>query len=428
MTGNSQPDGSLPVPPGQDVFIGRQPILDRSEQLYAYELLFRSGHQNHATFDNDDVATASVISHTFSDLGIEAALGPYKGFLNVGKEMLMHDALQFLPHDKIVLELLETVPITPAVVERCRELHEAGFELALDDVVGIDEQQRAVLESIAVVKVDIKGMDERVLRNITAELKGYPKLKLLAEKVDSREQADRCRELGYDFFQGYYFARPAVIVGKKLSHSEVALLRLLGLLAKESDTPELEAVFKQEPGLTLNLIRLTNSVAGGGRARIRSLRDAITVLGRRQLMRWLQILMFTSPSAKGSLASPLLQLAATRGRFMELLAGDMEAGDKALEDAAFMTGIISLMPALLGLQMEAILAELNVSQDAAEALLRRSGRLGALLRLAESLEQAELDLSAELLQFLPGITPLQVAASQTRALAWANSIGQETAG
>ena len=197
------------------------------------------------------------------------------------------------------------------------------------------------------------------------------------------------------------------------------------MLLDDTDTSKLEGVFKQEPGLTVNLIRLTNSVSGGVRGRIQSVRDAITILGRRQLTRWMQILLFTNPSSKGKLAGPLLQLAATRGRFLELLAGEIAPGDKALEDAAFMTGIMSLMPALLGMEMTAILVQLNVSGAAADALEHRAGRLGIMLRLAEALEQDQVELGAESLALLPGLTLHQVTACETRALAWANSIGQD---
>ena len=155
------------------------------------------------------------------------------------------------------------------------------------------------------------------------------------------------------------------------------------------------------------------------------MRDAITILGRRQLTRWMQILLFTNPASKGKLISPLLQLAATRGRFLELLAGEIAPGDKTLEDAAFMTGIMSLMPALLGMEMTSILAQLNVSGAAADALERRSGRLGVMLRVAESLEQNEVELGTESLALLPGLTLHQVTTCETQALAWANSIGQE---
>lgn len=425
MTGDERPAQDAAPTASHDVFIGRQPILDREEQLVAYELLFRSGHHNHARIEDDLSATAAVISHTFSDLGVEEALGPYKGFLNVSEGMLLSDAVELLPHGKIVLELLETVDLTPEIVARCRQLQEVGFMIALDDVIGLEAGHREMLEFVDIVKVDIKALDEAALRAITAELKRYP-VQLLAEKVDSREQVQHCLDLGYHLFQGYYFARPTIISGKKLSHSEMSLLRLLGLLLDDADTPKLEGVFKQEPGLTMNLMRLTSSVGTGGQG-VSSLRDAITVLGRRQLTRWMQILLFTQPGSRGRLVSPLLQLAATRGRFLELLAGQLAPGNKKLEDAAFMTGIMSLMPALLGIGMDSIVSQLNVGGEVVDALEHRVGRLGTLLRLAETLEQEEFEECAELLALLPGLTLHQVSACETQALAWANSIGRSVA-
>lgn len=413
-------DGQPPA--AQDIFIGRQPILDREERLVAYELLFRSGRQNQALVDDDVAATAAVITHTFTDFGVEEALGPYKGFLNVSEAMLLSDAIELLPHDKIVLELLETVPLTPDVAARCRQLQQIGFDIALDDVVALEAGHRAMLALVDVVKVDIKALDDDALAAISAELRRHP-VQRLAEKVDTREQVRRCLDLGYDLFQGYYFARPTVIAGRKLSPSEASLLRLLGLLLGDADTRQIEGLFKQEPGLSLNLIRLARSVGIAAHARIGSLRDAITVLGRRQLTRWLQILLFTDPAGRARLASPLLQLAATRGRFLELLAAELAPGDTRFEDAAFMTGIMSLMPALLGLDIETILARLDPGAEVADALEHRAGRLGLLLRLSETLEMQAFDECAELLGLLPGLTPHQVTAAETRALAWANAIG-----
>ncbi|GAB1412455.1 hypothetical protein MASR1M97_11910 [Candidatus Desulfobacillus denitrificans] len=304
----------------QEIFIGRQPILDREQQLYAYELLFRSGAQNRAQVTDDLAATATVLSHVFSELGLEAALGPYLGFVNLDARMLASDAIELLPREKFVLEVLETVDITPEVVSRCRELKEKGFTLALDDFVAFEERHKPLLELADIVKVDLMGMEAAALHRTVAALRPW-KVRLLAEKVDDEAQVKVCRELGFELFQGYYFAKPAIIAGKKLSHSELVLMRLLGLVLDDADTPQIEDVFKQAPGLTLNLMRLTNSAASGLRQKIASLRHAITVLGRRQLQRWLQLLLFTNPSGGG--ANPLLQLAATRGRFLELLAGDL---------------------------------------------------------------------------------------------------------
>ncbi|MCC7269293.1 MAG: EAL domain-containing protein, partial [Rhodocyclaceae bacterium] len=342
----------------QEIFIGRQPILDREQQLYAYELLFRSGAQNRAQVTDDLAATATVLSHVFSELGLEAALGPYLGFVNLDARMLASDAIELLPREKFVLEVLETVDITPEVVSRCRELKEKGFTLALDDFVAFEERHKPLLELADIVKVDLMGMEAAALHRTVAALRPW-KVRLLAEKVDDEAQVKVCRELGFELFQGYYFAKPAIIAGKKLSHSELVLMRLLGLVLDDADTPQIEDVFKQAPGLTLNLMRLTNSAASGLRQKIASLRHAITVLGRRQLQRWLQLLLFTNPSGGG--ANPLLQLAATRGRFLELLAGELTGANRDFEDRAFMTGIMSLMPALLQVPIGEIVASLSVA-------------------------------------------------------------------
>ena len=408
----------------QEIFIGRQPILDRDQQLYAYELLFRSGTQNSAEVTDDLAATATVISHVFSELGLEAALGPYLGFVNLDARMLASDALELLPREKFVLEVLETVDITPEVVTRCRELKDKGFTLALDDFVTFEDRHRPLLDLADIVKVDLMGMDAGALRKTVQALRPW-KVKLLAEKVDDEAQVKVCRDLGFELFQGYYFAKPTVISGKKLSHSELALIRLLGLILDDAETPQIEGIFKQEPGLTLNLMRLTNSAASGLRQKITSLRHAITVLGRRQLQRWLQLLLYTNPSGGG--ANPLLQLAATRGRFLELLAGDLMGSARDFEDRAFMTGIMSLMPALLHVPIGEVITTLNVAPDVREALEQRAGVLGKMLLLAEKLEEGDMESSFALIVELPGIDLERVNAVLAQALAWANNIGSEAA-
>ena len=411
----------MPSTPNDDIFVGRQPILNRQEQLVAYELLFRSSKQNYAVIADDMAATATVISHVFSTFGVEAALGPYQGFINVDEHLLMSDPLEALPRGKIVLEILETVPVTPTLVQRCKELKALGFTLALDDFIGEEEKYRPLLPVVDIVKVDVQPLSLPELARITRALKEWP-VRLLAEKVDSREQASLLRDLGYELFQGYYFAKPTVITGKKLSTSELALMRVFGLLMQDADTSDLEKALKPEPGLTLNLMRLTNSAAGGVKVKITSLRQAITVLGRRQLQRWLQLLLYSTPSSGGG-SNPLMQLAATRGRFMEL-AAEALSNKEDLADQAFMTGIMSLMPTLLGQPMDEILKGLPVAAEVFDALLHRAGTLGRLLELTEALEDSQ---GLALLELLPaGLDASTVNRSLAEALAWANSIGRES--
>ena len=410
---------------GEEIFIGRQPILDRSQQLFAYELLFRSGAKvNSANVQDNLAATANVINHAFAELGIEQAMGPYKGFINCDESLLLSDILEVLPTDKIVLEVLETVEVTPQILERCRELKERGFTLALDDFVNYEDKFKPLLDLIEIVKVDLMPLDSAGLARTTAALKKWPSLQLLAEKVDSREQAQTCLDYGYHLFQGYYFAKPVIIAGKKLGHSQLALVRLLGLVLQDAEMPELEAVFKHEPGLAMNLMRLTNSVATGVSARITSMRHAITVLGRRQLQRWLQLLLYTNPQGNNNLASPLLQLAATRGRLMELMAGKLHPGRREFEDQAFMTGIMSLMPSLMGAPLEEILRGISIAPAVHEALEKGEGELGTLLKLSGALEAGDGAACHDLVDAL-GADHTTVNACLTQALTWASNIGQQ---
>jgi len=409
--------------PIQEIFIGRQPILDRNQRMFAYELLFRSGRQNFAQVSDDRMATATVLSHAITELGLEAALGPYLGFINLDARMLMSEVLEMLPRDKFVLEVLETVELTPQVVARCRALKDMGFTLALDDFVTLEDQHRPLLEMADIVKVELMGMSEADLAGTVKALRHWP-VKLLAEKVDNEAQVKRCLELGFELFQGYYFAKPTIIAGKKLSHSEMTLNRLLGLILEDADTGDLEAIFKPEPGLTLNLMRLTNSAASGVRQKITSVRHAITVLGRRQLQRWLQLLVYADAGPGDQLASPLMQLAATRGRFMELLAGDLMGSDRDLIDRAFMTGIMSLMPTLLHVPINEVMQGLNVANDVREALEARRGVLGRMLQLAEKQEEGDLEACFALIVELPGLDAERVNAILAQAMAWANNLNR----
>lgn len=408
------------------LFLGRQPILDRDQRLFAYELLFRSGSRNFAEVTDGVQATATVIANAFTELGVEAALGDCRGFINVDEQFLFSDLLELLPRHAVVLEILETVPPTPAVIERCVALKAAGFTLALDDVIQLEPEFADLLALVEIVKVDIQPLSRVQLMQLAMKLKPMGK-QLLAEKVDSQEQMEQCLKLGFTLFQGYFFAKPTIISGKKLDHSQLSLMKLMGLLLGDAATAELEAALKPEPGLTVNLLRMTNSVGAGCTEKITSLGHAITVLGRRQLQRWLQLLVFASGNPNGS-SNPLLLMAATRGRLMELLAAEWQPGDAPLADQAFMAGIMSLMPALVGMPIGEIVAPLGLAANVRDALCAGTGTLGAMLRIAESSEDGDMLRLTQALADLPGLGPKAINRAQTQALQWANDIGQEKQG
>jgi c-di-GMP-related signal transduction protein len=412
----------------QELFLGRQPILDRDQNLAAFELLFRSSHVNGAQIEDDLLASATVINHAFSELGVEHVLGRYVGFINLSAPLILSDVIELLPKERVVLELLETVEVNATVVARLKELKAMGFKLALDDYMGQEEQYAEVLGVVDVVKVDVKDLDPARVKAITERLKRWP-VKLLAEKVDTREQADLCHGLGYELFQGYYFARPSIIKGKRLSHAETAIMRLLGLVMADADTPEIEQVFRQNPDLSLTLLRLVNSVAVGSRTNITSLSQALVLLGRNQLQRWLQLLMYaisSSPDAK--FPSPLLVLAATRGRMMEQLAAVWSGASADARERAFLTGILSLVSALLGVPLPEVLKTLPLPDEVRIALLDRSGELGDMLRLVELVEQTDVDGIAGMLDQLPFLDTATVNNAYVEAIEWANRIGETSPG
>ncbi len=404
---------------GQEIFLGRQSIVDRGQNLRAFELLFRSSRQNRAEVGSATVATATVINYALNELGLESVLGSYRGFINLDADMLMSETIELLPRRKVVLEILETVEPTPEIVERCRYLRDSGYTLAMDDFVHYDEALLPLLDLTHIVKVDLQLLDRERLAETTDRLRRF-NVQMLAEKVRNIEQFKYCLDLGFDLFQGYYFAKPEIIAGKRLSSSEMVVMRVLGMLMSDADTAEIENVFKQDLGLSINMLRLVNSVATGAGSKVTSLASALIVLGRRQVQRWLQLLLFAQLSPCREFPSPLLQLAATRGKFLELMA----SGNKTFEDNAFMTGIMSLIDALLSMSLVEIIGGLPIAEEVRDALLQRSGRLGQMLILAETLEGNDAAAMSAAIAAIPGCTAAQTNCAQMRAMSWANTIAQ----
>jgi EAL and modified HD-GYP domain-containing signal transduction protein len=405
-------------------WLGRQPILDRISTTVGYELLFRSGEANRAAIADGRMATARVISHAFGELGLATVLGDCRGYVNFDADLLMSETIEVLPRDQTVIEILETVDITPRLIDRCRELREIGFSFALDDVVRLEGARALLLPLIDVVKVDVSDMTSDELRTLVGRLRVARHTKLLAEKIDTREQAQRCHELGFDLFQGYFFARPTIIKGKRADPSKQQLLQLLEqTLDEDSDNAAIARTFKQAPELSYKLMRLVNSAGIGARAPIQSLQHALSILGRRQLQRWVQVLLFAQHGT-GDVRNPLLQMAAARGKLMELLA-EQNASDRTWPERAFMTGILSLLDALLELPMNDVLAELPLSQDVRAALVEREGRLGHMLRVIEALERADDANVAELLAHGDPCSIARLPHLQIAALAWSSALGRQ---
>ena len=370
----------------RNFYLARQPLLDRNQALFGYELLFRNRADGNAEIDSGLAASAGVLAHA-AQLGLPRAVGDACAFLNVDTEVLMSDIFAFLPRERTVLELTASVEATDAVLWRLAELAGHGFRFAAE-VSSHGNRLGRLLPLLDFVKVDLRATPVVNMLAIVPRLRGTGK-RLIAEKVESQAEYRTCLDLGFDYFQGYYFAKPSVLAGRKLSPSQLALMELMSLVTSDADNIEIERAIKRDVSLAVNLLRIVNTPAAGLRQRIDSLSQALIVLGRRQLQRWLQIMLYAEPGTRGHTQTPLLMLASTRARLMELLAQRLRPGQRRVADVAFTVGIMSLMDALFSVPMADLVEQIPVSEEVAAALVKRSGFFGELLRLAESLERME---------------------------------------
>jgi len=407
----------------KEVYLGRLPILDSKQNLVAFELLFRSDQHNAVNVTDNSAASANVIIDTYGQLGIENVIGKRRGFIKVDTELLMHDAICMLPKKHVVLEILRSVEINDEIIDRCTFLKQKGYQLALSNVIQLDKRFDRIMPLINVVKINITALKQNDLINLIKKLKRSPVL-FLAEKVESQEIARNCIALNFQMLQGFYFAKPEIISGKRIDPSKLALLKLLLLVVKDSDVTEIENELKYQPGLSYNLLRMVNSAASGLPRTINSIKRAIMILGRKQLQRWIQILLYAAKQKDGSASDALMQTATVRGKLLEFIAIADRPHDKNHQDRAFMVGTLSLLDTLLGIEMSELVSSLSIQKDMSEALLNRRGYLGRQLELIEAHEKGEFEKVSSMLAELGFLSLSEFTRMELEAAAWANRISE----
>lgn len=403
----------------KEVFLGRLPILDTKQKLVAYELLFRSNPEETVTVSDNSAATASIITDTYGQIGIENVIGKRRGFIKVDAAFLMDDAIGMLPKKHVVFEILRSVEITDEVIARCTFLKQKGYQFALSNVVGINDKLARILPLINVVKINTAALNQNDLIRLIKELKRWPVL-LLAEKVETQEMAKNCIALNFHMLQGFYFAKPEIIAGKRIDPSKLSLLKLLLLVVRDGEVAEIENELKYQPGLSYNLLRMVNSAGNGMQSTVNSIKRAIMILGRKQLQRWIQILLYAAKQKDGSASDALMQVATVRGKLLESIAVADRPHDKNHQDRAFMVGMLSLLDALLAIPMSELVSTLSIQKDMAEALISRRGYLGRQLTLIENYEKGEIETTAAILADLGFLSINEFIQMELEATAWAN--------
>lgn len=368
-----------------EIFIARQPIYNRTQHVFGYELLYRSDNENSARIPDGDAATSQTLLNAFTEIGLNNLVGSRSAFINLTRSFLTGKYPLPLPSNRVVIEVLEDVEIDGELIQSVAGLARQGYIIALDDFI-YREEAIPLLKLANIVKLDIQAMSEDDLRHHVATLNEYPQLKLLAEKVEVQEEYEVCRELGFHYFQGYFFSRPRIIKRKRVPSNQIALVQLLAELQSPDVTvPKLETLISRDVGLSYKLLRYINSAFFGLPKPIESIQRAVVFLGTNVIKRWATLLVLSRVDDK---PAELMVTAVVRAKMSELLA---KAMGYPAEEICFTVGLLSVLDALLDMEMEKVLGMLTMSDEVNAALLRREGVPGKILEMVLHYEFNEWD-------------------------------------
>lgn len=399
-----------------DALVGRQPIYRRNMDVYAYELLFRGRHEDEAGVTDGDKATSEVLYNTFVEIGVDEIVGRHRAFVNLTPSFLLGEYPLPTTEGQLVLEVLEDTPVTEEIVNAVTNLRARGYTIALDDFV-YQPHLEPLVRQADIIKIDLMQLGEGELEEHVERLSGNG-TRLLAEKVETHEEFHRCRELGFDLFQGFFFCRPEVVRGNHLPTNRVAIAELLSALQDpEVELATLERLISRDVTLSYRLLRLINSAYFNLRREVDSVGRALMLLGLDAVRNWATLLTLSSVEDK---PTELVRTAVVRARLCQNLGAtvDPETGS----DLYFTVGLFSTLDALLDQPLEAVLGQLPLSQPVASALLERGGIPGAVLDCVLAYERGDWD-SVE--HNTCGIAPGSVRDGYLDAVHWADELMRE---
>jgi EAL and modified HD-GYP domain-containing signal transduction protein len=405
-----------------DIFFARQPIFDRGGSIWGYELLYRkSADCRTAQIDDYDLATACVAT-----AGLVCPDTDYKPskriFINYTEKLLLNGAPKGLPPGITVVEVLESVTASPEVIKAIIELKQEGYLIAIDDFRG-EASLSLLMEYADIIKVDLLGLE---LEQIAALISQVPdRVLTLAEKVEDPAQVPYLQEMGFDLFQGYYFAHPQTISGKKLSATSFSKLKTLTLLEQQNATPQdYTRLIERDPSIAFRLLRLLNSAAFCFSVKIKSIQHAISLLGMMRLKYWLRMVVLSDVGAR-QITPELYRMSIVRARFFELLLAE-DPDRKALEpDSLFLFGLLSLLDVMLDVGMDQLLPILSLQEPLARGLETGQGHFGHYLQLAIAIETADSEAISRQAQVLR-IEEHLISSVWRDAMLWGNEVEQQT--
>ncbi len=399
-----------------DIFVARQPILDRRKKVFGYELLFRSGPENLFSFADADLASSRLMDEGLNVIGLDSLTYGRPAFINMTRKLLVADYASLLPHDRTVLEVLETVEPDAEVIAACIMLKQSGYLLALDDFVWRPELDPLV-HLANILKIDFQATDS-ALRGELVRRFAPEGIQMLAEKVETLEEFQEAWSLGYSLFQGYFFCRPEMIMQKDIPGYKLNHLRFLQEFSRpELDMKKLEGILKRELSLAVRLLRYLNSAAFGLRSKVSSLKHALALLGERNLRKWAYLVAMAGLGKDKP--EELVITSLFRARFSELIGTEIRS--KEMEADLFLVGMLSMMEPLTGRPLPEILEGLSLSEEIKKALLTGGTRLGRALELVTAYERGAWDKIPETAHGV-GVQEQRLPVLYRNALDWAREV------
>jgi len=398
-------------------FVARQPILNRDQQVFGYELLFRDGIENFFRASDLEAAARQTLDSTLL-MGFDVLCDGQRAFINCTRELLLKDGITLLPSSQNVVEVLESVEPDDLVLAACERLKVAGYSVALADYVGNDPRE-AMVPLADIIKVDFERTTPEE-RAALVKRHGGMRCRMLAEKVETQDQFLAAQEVGFVYFQGYFFRRPEVMKTREIPANRVNYLRMLEAVSRpDMDVREVEGLIKQEASVLYRLLRYLNSPMFAFINEIHSVRHALTILGERETHRWIRLVALISAGMLKS--SDLVLSALVRARFCELLSPKAPKGESDL----FLVGLLSLMDAILEVSMAEVLDKIPLDQHTKTVLMGGAGPLRPINELMLAQEAGEWEQAKDFAQQLH-VSESEAGELWWTAMKWARQVSSRT--
>ncbi len=398
-----------------DVFVARQPIFNQEKEVTAYELLFRSGLDNFYNPDTDgDTATLKVISNSFLLIGLDTLTGGKPAFINFTRSHLLSRSAFSLPKNMISIEILENIDPEEDVLEACRELKQSGYRIALDDFV-FHERYIPFIELADIIKVDFMSLDRKQRAEIVKKCSNKDTI-FLAEKVESLEDFNEGIELGYQYFQGYFFSKPVIITGKDIPSNKLNHMRILSEINRpEMEVQTVEDIIKHDIGLSYKLLRFINSAYFNISVEVNSIHHALVLLGIKEIKKWVSLMAISGMA--DDKPQELVSLSLVRAKFSESIAENIGYSSKSSD--FFLAGLFSVVDALLDKPFDEILEELPLSVEIKNALKGENNIFFNVLQLSIKYEQADWETTLKITEEMK-LDEKTLPELYFNALKWAN--------